>query len=536
MKAVKIGSLLIALLLATATVYGAGSGEASAEGSVTAESVQPATAAEGERGYPLDTDVTLTYWLELTGNTRTSVTNYGETPFAENLERRTGVAIEYLHPPAGQTFEALNILLASGDLPDLMQYSWATFKGGPNKAISDGYIIKLNDVYEEYAPNLTKYLTEHPQIDKTTKTDDGTYYVFPHVRGGAELLNSAGYIVREDWLDDLGLDRPETIDEWYTMLTAFRDRMGAEAPLSVGYNHLRYMATGFGVVIDDFRTEGRLIAGAVQPETRAWLAEMNRWYEEGLLDINFATLDRNTMNSNVLTGKSGAIFGSGGSGVGNLMNASEVEGFSLVGVKYPSPVKGEMPEFGNMSDYYNTWGSVGITTDCEDVAVAARFLDYGYSDEGVMFYNFGEEGVTYNMADGFPQFTDLITNHPDGLSMAQAAGLYIKSANVGPMIQDPNYLVQYYSLPQQQESLANWQYHNYAEHKVSFLTPTDDEASRLSRIENDLDTFQEEMFMKFIMGTEPIESFDDFVDQMFDIGLEEAVSIKQAALDRFGRR
>ena len=57
-------------------------------------------------------------------------------------------------------------MVADGNLPDIIEYGWVGYPGGPEKAISDGVIIALNDVIDQYCPNLKKYLSENPDIDR----------------------------------------------------------------------------------------------------------------------------------------------------------------------------------------------------------------------------------------------------------------------------------------------------------------------------------------------------------------------------------
>ncbi len=148
------------------------------------------------------------------------------------------------------------MMLASGEYPDIMEIDFYNHPGGPNKAISDGYIIALND-YMQYAPNLVKYLEEHPEVDKMCKTDDGTYYAFPFIRGDKSLIVFSGLMLIKDWLDDLGLEVPTTIDEWHTVLTAFKNEKGAEAPLSFLVDSLKSSAAfagAFDVAADSMLT------------------------------------------------------------------------------------------------------------------------------------------------------------------------------------------------------------------------------------------------------------------------------------------
>ena len=87
--------------------------------------------------YPIDTDVTLTYWMELNPNVEAKYNNMADTPFGRNLMKETGINIEYIHPTAGQLAEEFNLLLSEKVLPDIIENNWLDYSGGPEKAIKD---------------------------------------------------------------------------------------------------------------------------------------------------------------------------------------------------------------------------------------------------------------------------------------------------------------------------------------------------------------------------------------------------------------
>jgi putative aldouronate transport system substrate-binding protein len=65
---------------------------------------------------------------------------------------------------------------------------------------------------------------------------------------------------------------------------------------------------------------------------------------------------------------------------------------------------------------------------------------------------------------------------------------------------------------------------------------TTEESAEFSKIMSDVNTYRDEMFVKFIMGAEPIENFDKFVAQMEKFNLKQAIKIQQDALDRYNAR
>ncbi len=490
--------------------------------------------------YPLDSGVTLTYWMDLHPNVALVAKNFGDTDFAKELQKRTGVKIKFIHPAVGQAKEAFSLMLASGELPDIIEYNWLTIPGGPNNAIRDGNIIKLNSVMPKYAPNLRSYLKKNPKYDRMIKTDEGNYYVFPFLRADLSLLVTSGPMLRKDWLDELGLKVPETINEWYIVLKAFKEKKGAAAPLTVeSYTHLASMMSGgFDNTNGFYLDKGKVKYGGIEPNRKNYLATMTKWYNEGLLDKNFASNNRKIVDSNIINGKSGAAYGSGGSGLGRYLDSMKGKDskFNLVAAMFPAVKKGGKPNFSPISQYFGGTGSAAITSKCKAVEEAARLLDYGYSREGGLFYNFGIEGVTYKLVNDSPVFTEFVLKNPENLSNTQVMAKYMRSSSNGPYIQDKRYIEQYYEYPQQKEALVLWQKTNYMSHMLPPLTPTPDESGQLSKLMNEISTYQDEMTVKFIMGIEPINNFEKYVAQLKKLGIDQAIAIYQAAVERYNRR
>ena len=153
-----------------------------------------------------------------------------------------------------------------------------------------------------------------------------------------------------------------------------------------------------------------------------------------------------------------------------------------------------------------------------------------------MFYNFGNEGLTYKMVDGYPKYTELIMKNSEGLSNTQVMSKYMRGHTNGPFVQDKRYIEQYYERPQQKEAMVNWKKNNFNKYIMPPVTPTPKESEELSKILNDLTTYTDEMTLKFIMGVEPLENFDQYVAQIKKLGIDKALKIYQAALTRYNKR
>ena len=477
---------------------------------------------------------TITYWCSLGSNESQAVHNRRDSELAKKIMEETGVNIKFEHPAGGNAQEKFNVMVAMGKYPDIIEYNWTSYDGGIEKAIEDG-IIKPIDLKND-APNLYAYVQENPELDKWLKTDNGDYYGWPFIRGDRYLLTSAGLIMRKDLLDKYGLDVPETIDDWTQTLRTFK-KNGIASPLC-----LTSWGINLGAFIGAYDTysklyvrDGKVIFGPMEDSYKDFLTQMNAWYEEGLMDPDYASLDNTIIQSKILNNEAGAAFGSCGGMLGKWLNAASGD-FDLVGTKYPTLNPGERNEFGHCDSQVYTSDIAVISATTEKFDLAKKVLDYGYSEEGRMLFNFGIEGKSYNMVDGYPTYTEEIVNNPDGLSMGVALAKYALAQDMGPFIQDKRYMEQYAKLPQQKQALEIWSDTNMAEHILPPVNLTAEQQKELAPLLDVLQTKVDEWQTKFIMGVEPMSNFETYRKELKGLGIDKYVQYVQEAYDRFNER
>lgn len=546
MKRLLATTLGIAVLGTTLIACSSNGGNAANGNTNTNDSANQTQNAAEATTYPIKTDKKLSYWGEINGNLIGVKASHSEVPFFQDWQKQTGVSLDFTAPPTGQVKEALNVMLASGDLPDMIEFNFlGDFPGGPEKAINDGYILKLNDLIDKYAPNLKKFLQENPDIDKMVKTDNGSYYAFPFIRGDEYLRVFQGPIVRQDWLDELGLPVPETIDDWTATLTAFKEKKGAAAPFAVVSKPRFFNESGngaflgaFGVTRGFYLEDGAVKFGPAESGYKDYLSLFSDWYKKGLIDKNIATADSKALDGNVASGATGATVGNAGGGIGKwqpLVAANDPKAV-LVAAPYPVLKKGDTPKFGQKHKAYASEGTVAITTAAQNPELAVRMLDYGYSEEGRMFFNFGKEGVSYEMQDGYPTYTDLLMKNPDKLAPAQAISLYARGSYNGPFIQDKRYAEQFFALQTQRDAVNIWQKTDADKYSLPPITPTPEESTEFATIMNDVNTLVDEMTLKIILGSDSPDQFESYVQKMKSLNLDRAIEIQTAALERYNSR
>lgn len=509
----------------------------------------------GQGGQESQEGEALTYWINMDSSRIAPTTdNYGNILCYQQMEKNTGIDVDFIHPPIGQEADAFSLLLASGEYPDMIYYDWGNkVSGGPDKAIEDGVILPLNDLIDQYCPNLKAFLEEHPEVEATMTTDGGNIYCFPNLypyyTEDPKIICIRGNQIRSDWLEELGLEEPETIEEWHHVLTEFKKKGTNEEgeeiyplvsrKLSTRSSIVRTFANAWDGLDYDFYVQNGVVKfGPVEEDFKEYLQTMAQWYAEGLIAPEFATYGDKEHDALVTSGRAGAWHSGLGAGMGVYISALGNDDSKIAGVKFPVVNKGDTPKFNNASNFPFIGIGTAISTSCEDVEAACKWLDYHYSEEGDMLLNWGVEGVSYELDEnGQPHFTDQVLNDPDGLSVDVAIGKYAMVAQMEAYKQsDEVYAVRMWKWPSQQEASAKWDATDFGDRYPLTVSMTPEEGSEFAAIMSDIETYRDENAIRFILGTESFDNYDEFVETIKSMNIDRAIEIKQAAYDRLQQR
>lgn len=490
-----------------------------------------------------DTEKTepLTYWLAVDNIVYNAHTTLNESFYAAEQKKLTGIDIKYEHPTYTQEIEQFNLMIASGEYPDIIEYNFfREYSGGPVKAIADGVILDLTDLIPRYAPNFNAYLKENPDVRKMIMTDDGRIYNFPFIRSDESLLTFFGPIVNKSMLDDYDIDLPETMDEWYVMLTAMKEN-GVESPLTYPlYMQDSVLGSAFVGAFDIangfYQVDGQVKFGPIEAGYKDYLSEMRKWYDEGLIDADIASITKDQIRRKLITGASGASLGYNASRLGVwIADTEEDDAYDFVGVKYPVLTKGERPKFGQRDLMYTGDGAT-ISTSCQNIELAMKLLDFNYSEDGYMLNNYGVEGESYEIVGGVPMLLESVLNHETydrGTSLTR----YVRSTYRGPFVQSADFYRQYgYSYPQQVLAVEFWSESDAYAYNMPLITPSSGESEELARIMSGIDAYVDEMFLKFLFGIESIDNFETYVHRIDEMGIMRAIEIYQDSLNRYSER
>jgi len=150
-----------------------------------------------------------------------------------------------------------------------------------------------------------------------------------------------------------------------------------------------------------------------------------------------------------------------------------------------------------------------------------------------MLKNFGIEGVSYRMVSGYPTYTELITRDPRR-TFTEMLDIYCKIN--GPGLNDVRYMEQYTEQPEQKEAIRLWSLSDVDRHMVPPISFSSDESSRVASIMADVRTLVDEMYLKILLGAEPLDKWDTALEQIRKIGIDKAVESYNAAYARYQGR
>lgn len=508
----------------------------------------------------VNTGSKFTYWVSMSSASSQTVKSYGELIMYQEMSRATGTEVEFIHPAAGSTgTEAFQILLSSGNYPDMIEYNWKNYAGGPDRAIEDGVIISLNQYLEDYAPNYYSYLEgkkakENGYLYKAQSiSGSGNYFGFANLNIGT-FRGFSGLYIRKDKLDEWGIDIPVTIDDWTLCLKTAKEN-GFKAPLtgtktlfSIVGNDMFNLAWD---VIKYLYVEDDVVKfGPFEKQHKEYVKKMAEWMKDGLVDPDYITNGSTNVEGYMTNGSSIAAFGWVGSGIGKLLPAMAEKDseYSVVACPYPVLKEGQKAFSQELQPEANG-PYIAISSQCgidneERYKEAVKWCDYLYSDEGLILKSFGVEGVTYTMekdADGEQHYiyTDTIMDHEKISAHSVEAALYhfMRPANAPGLNQHSDYLNGFYPYEQQKDAIVVWN-QNVEEARTHVLPPlsyTGEEATKKATIEASARDNLDAAISNIILGKASIDTYDDAIKEAKKGGYNELLKVVQGAYDRYAQ-
>lgn len=467
-----------------------------------------------------------------------------DTYIFQEVERITGTHVEWIHPAAGSDVDAqINLMVASGDLPDIIvRQDWKNFSGGANVWADDGVIYDLTELIPEHMPYYNAYITQTPNAINDLSIGGRMYYVSEIQHG----MPFSGPIYRADWLEKLGFNYPTTLDELYDVLNAFKtldpneDGKTDEWAMSglkftEGNFGPYFFLWPFGLTCDFMQIDGKVTYGPMLPEFADAMAYIHKLYEDGILDPDYATQDRNSLDGKFMNDMVGFEFGIQPSKMNNTL--ADTSDFRAVGGPNLR-LSPDSPPYVFHSMYISALTpscDTVITTACEDPGKALHWLDFFYGGEGNVLANFGIEGESFRYGEGgvpTRDFSGALAKYPDRAE-ADLTYLYrIGGTSAFPMrMSIDSYLEGLHA--NSAEGCTRWAQTADTSRMLPNVSLTPEERDQVNDKLVDIETYITAQYDKLINGQTPLEDIPTIQQKLIDMGIEACIDVYQAAYDRY---
>ena len=482
---------------------------------------------------------------------------------------RMNIKFDVTLVPWAQLTERKNLMFAAADLPDLLLgMGWPGLT--PDELVRygqiEGQLMVLNDYIDEYMPTLLKFFDKYPSMKSAATAPDGNIYTIPcYVSDERNIADTARIYIRSSWLEEAGMETPNTLDEFTAMLRKFKELHPESVPLTGGeqfYDERFYVLNALGYVgtdslgVEPMLRNGEATIPCGEPDYIHYLETLNTWYTEGLMDENYFTNDVTMIGAQVDTGIAGT-----------------------------SP---NMPFVftTNPDIYLDYWACLPLTSEWNDTKtwprvnnyiigqccfssktkypeLLASFMDFFYTDMGAIYGTFGPAadsedtlgmiGGYYIKEDGSAGYVDVdngkFSNQYEYRMAVVSPCHNSHIGNYGGSIDDPecpefdNLMQKIAGAPIQPIELDLPDGGEFAKHSLILNLmpyvvdqyPTNlymDEAVnvRMTDLKTVIKNYVRTECAKFITGIRPLSEFEDYLKALHDIGYDE---YKQICVDAY---
>lgn len=484
----------------------------------------------------------------------------------------TGIEFDWQVIAADGAAEKLSLTLTAGDeLPDAF---W-NFIGGLSGQYAVQYaeqdvFIPTQDLINEYCPTLVQILEDNPQYQKEIVTPDGNMYGFPYIEQMKGLVMTSGpLLINQNWLDQVGMDLPTTVDEFTDILYAFKEAgdlngngeadeipaltmFGPEEIDQFGSYNMFYRFTGcfgqadsycYGNYLADHLAviDGKITFTGMNESIRKTADYFHQLYADGLLNVNCfeSTSTTNYTNSELIQteAKAGVV------GVWTDMQITDNNvRHEYVAVPQLTGEDGGLSGFPlNYSEMQDT-SDTCITTECKFPEVIACFVEYLISDPslsvqsnwGAVGYNYYEDEngmLCFNLDENgdiipvepYTSFGDMRTNTTPARGSMIVLDEYYDT--VCQYTYDAVNLLEFQKVNGKEEQLSRGT-------NVPKLLMTVEENQRLNQIQPVISDIVDRYVATSVQNGTDDASWNQYLSDLEAAGVNELVEIFQGAYDR----
>ncbi len=514
---------------------------------------------QGDKKFSDDKDVTVTWWL-MGGTDEYYQYYWKEMKSLQKIQEITGINIDF---QVAINYDAYLPMMTAKTYPEILTAkNNERYAGRLAAMFNDGVSVSLNTYMDEYMPNFKKIVEDNSDIGRDLRLDDGTYSYLTRIYDTGDekqraLTSVYGLAIRKDWLDSVGMDIPENMDDWYRVLKAFKTQdpngngEADEEPYIACSSGWKYFLPAYGIdddpsIMTDDQGNEKVVFGYTTENYKSYLTEMNKWYTEGLLYYMFDGVSlenqRDRINGNFAGAWKGAIENieedNPDSNIKVLREKSpEAE---IAAAPWPKTPEGKLWCFSDISSVHRDTTVITSNAVKDGVDEACAYLlDYMLSEEGTTLLTWGIEGESYEVVGGEKKLLDgmdeMVDFHGKKLSKINlyADPTTIAFPSRGDIVAD--YILSQKS-PEYVDACMTWSEGDtsYKVQQTCQLTVKMQEEA--DTIEDEMKDYMTKMRNRFITGKIPLTNYDAYLEQARLLGSETFTQIWQQAYDAYKAR
>lgn len=434
-----------------------------------------------------------------------------------------------------------NLIIASGDYPDVIGAVEKYYVGGLIKAREDDVIIPLDDYIGDNMPEYWNLIQEDEALRRAVTVDDGSYLAWYSIFD--KTIVNEGYFIRKDWCDKVDMDIPTSIDELNQFAYAIQSELSLDCVLLMGEG-LDTLASAWGIAGTTasgsgfaYHREGdELVADITSQTYRDYVEQLHQWYVDGIVSRNFSELDTSNMSGVMereLANNRTAIASTMVNSMDNLMSLSDDPDFALAAMVVTL-------DGGNLhtGQGERQFDSCSISTQCDPelIPYIMGWMNYWYTEEGAMAGSYGVEGLDYEQdADGTIRYLPNITENALGYPpMLFSRARCFSGACFGLMYQDRT--VPFFT-EAQTEAIDTWTARTDDLCAVpKSLSLNTQESEVVALYATDLATYISEEVPKFVTGDRDFADWDTFIAACEGMHVAALLAAYQGAYDRYAEK
>lgn len=458
--------------------------------------------------------------------------------YVEESEKEAGIHVDWKVYVNSDWGDKKGVLMASGDLPDAF---WGSIcLSDADLATNAEYIIPLEDLIAENMPNLTAIFEKDPEMKAICTSRDGHIYSLPKKLPCRPVVGNQVFI-NQTWLDNLGLSMPDTYEDFYNVLKAFKEQDANgngdpddEIPFGAGNTDpiatflLPFEPVGnnkYNMIIKDGQPAYRNLTDSYK-EGLAW---MHKCYEEGLIDAEIFTQDGSMAEAKRMD-PNGSLIGVAGGWVPTaVFGDNAVDYTALVPVAGPDGNRYVESDPGLMNYSRN---ELVVTTQCKDPAKLLQWADMFYTEDATIQTYYGSFGTgTTKNEDG----TYTVLDPPEG----KTADLFIwenSFRDFGPKFAEDSINDRVSMNPEDGDGLkleiakiAD----PYAVEPFPNVSYTEEQLDTLSTLYSDISSYVSTNETHWITEGGIEEEWDAYIKQLNQMGFDKFMEIQKEAFDNY---